>query len=375
LNAQKKIKGFILISDVKKAMEHEWFLEYLDRSKFEIEFYLFKSYDSELYHFIKKHKLKCVDYNLPSKYYIPFYIVFFWLKFLIRRPDFVHCHLFQASIIGVTASWLAGIKKRIYTRHHADVHHVYHPSAVKYDRWVNKRATHIIAVSSNIKSLLENLEQVSPEKITVIQHGIPAALINKNISAAEVQEMKIKYKLEDTYPIIGVISRFVPEKGIQYIIPAFQHLLTEYPKAKLVLANANGKYADTINKLLQNVPSESFLKIKFENNINPLFKAFDVFVHAPIDPTCEAFGQVYIEAMSLSVPMVCTLSGIACDVIEHEKNALVADYKNADSLTQQIKRMLTDHYLREKLVKQGIDDLKELTFEIKYQKIETVYTA
>jgi glycosyltransferase involved in cell wall biosynthesis len=246
---------------------------------------------------------------------------------------------------------------------------------VKYDRWVNKRATHIIAVSFNIKSLLENLEQVPVEKITVIQHGIPAALINKNISPTEVQEMKTKYNLENAYPIVGVISRFVPEKGIQYTIPAFQKLLSEFPNAKLILANANGRYADTINELLKSLPSSSFLKIKFENNINPLFKAFDVFVHAPIDPTCEAFGQVYIEAMSLSVPMVCTLSGIARDVIEHEKNALVADYKNTDSLYQQMRRMLTEHTLRENLVKQAINDLNELTFEIKYHKIESVYTA
>ena len=356
-------------------MEHEWYVEYLDRSKFDIEFYLFKSYDSELYRFIKQHRLPCVDYNLPSKFYIPFYIIFFWFKLLFRRPDFVHCHLFQASIIGITAAWLAGIKKRIYTRHHADVHHVYHPNAVKYDRWVNSKATHIIAVSFNIKTLLQNLEQVSADKITVIQHGIPAALINKTISLSDVEDMKAKYNLAGRYPIVGVISRFVPEKGIQYIIPAFKTLLEKYPNAILILANANGKYAGTVDVLLQTLPPTSFLKIKFENNINPLFKAFDVFVHAPIDPTCEAFGQVYIEALSLGVPMVCTLSGIACDIIQPEKNALVAKYKDAVSLYEQMDRLLSNKELREQIRSQGSDDVKKLTFEEKYQKIEAVYQS
>jgi len=157
---QKKIKGFVFISDVKKAMEHEWFVEYLDRSRFHIEFFLFNSRDSELYKFIKDHQLPCTNYNLSNKYFIPFYILYFSIRLFLRKPNLVHCHLFQASLIGITAGWIAGIKKRIYTRHHADVHHVYHPNAVKYDLWINHKATHIIAVSDNIRNLLQNLEDV-----------------------------------------------------------------------------------------------------------------------------------------------------------------------------------------------------------------------
>src|SRR5256885_4070776 len=39
-------------------------------------------------------------------------------------------------------------------------------------------------------------------------------------------------------------------------------------------------------------------------------KLLDVFVHAPIAPQVEAFGQVYVEAMAAGVPSVITRAGI-----------------------------------------------------------------
>jgi glycosyltransferase involved in cell wall biosynthesis len=371
----KKIRGIIFISNVTKAMEHEWFADFTDKEKFDFEFILFNSLNSELHNYLIKSGFRCRNYRLHSNYMIPFHIVFFTFLILKRRPDFVHCHLFQASLVGIISAKIAGLKKRIYTRHHTDVHHVYHPHAVKYDLLVNRLSTHIIAVSNNSRNVLVNLEQVDPSKITVIPHGIPEKLINKSVPAAEVSEMRKKYGLEKSNPIIGVISRFVPEKGIQYIIPAFKSLLSGFPEAKLVLANAKGKYENEILKFLEDLPAESYLLIKFENKIDPLFASFDVFVHAPIDETCEAFGQVYIEAMSLGVPMVCCVSGIAHDLVINERNALVAEYKSAESLRSQITRMLTDRQLRETIIRNAFEDVRKHTFEKKFAAILKIYES
>jgi glycosyltransferase involved in cell wall biosynthesis len=369
----KKVRGVIFISNVTKAMEHEWFVDFTDKTKFDFEFVLFNSANSPLYNYITSKGFTCTNYALPSTYLVPFYISFFAVKLLVKRPDFVHCHLFLASVIGISAAKLAGIRKRIYTRHHTDVHHVYNPHAVKYDKMVNALSTHVIAVSKNSANILQVLENVPAEKITIINHGIPAQLMDKHVPPEQISEMRKRYQLQDKFPIIGVISRFVPEKGIQYIIPGFKLLLNDFPKAKLVLANARGNYEQQILSLLREIPQESYVLIPFELNVDPLFKNFDVFVHAPIDETCEAFGQVYIEALSMGIPMVCTLSGIANDLIIHERNALVPEYKNAESICKQIKRMLQDDVLRAQIIANGKEDVKEHTFEKKFEKIISVY--
>jgi len=370
---EKKIKGIIFISNVTKAMEHEWFVEYIDKSKFELSFVLFNSKNSHLYHFIRNRGFDCKNYRFTSNYFLPFYIFYFSLKLRRLNPDFVHCHLFQASLIGIVAARIAGIKKRIHTRHHADIHHVSHPHAVKYDKLVNLYSTHIVAVSNNGKKILMLMEGVPADKITVIPHGIPLQLINQNVAKQNIDVISKKYKLNGHYPIIGVVSRFVEWKGVQYIIPAFKNLIADYPNAKLVLANANGNYQNEINQLLKTIPQTKFVTISFENDIAALFKTFDVFVHVPVDRTSEAFGQVYIEALSLSIPMVCTISGIADELIEDNKNALVVDYKNPTAIHTQVKTLLENENLRNRIIQQGLSDLKDFTFEQKIKQLTKLY--
>ncbi|MDX2172638.1 MAG: glycosyltransferase family 4 protein [Bacteroidota bacterium] len=370
-----KPKGLIFISDVEKALEHEWFVDFVNKSEFELTFILFNSKNSELFNYIVKNGFVCKNFALKTKYFIPYYIILFAIKLLFRRVNFVHCHLFEASLIGLISAKIAGIKKRIYTRHHSDFHHTYFPKAVKYDLLINKLATHIIAVSNTIKKILIHMENVQTDKITVIPHGIPFSTFNKSITKQEVDEIKKKYIINDYSPVIGVISRFTEWKGVHYIIPAFKELLLSYPNAKLILANAEGDYEIEIRKLLSDIPQSAYQLILFEPNIIPLYKSFDVFVHTPIDANCEAFGQIYIEALCFEIPMICTLSGIANDLIINERNALVVDYKNTKEIYLALKKLLTNKDLCNKLVHQGKIDVKEYNFEMKFKRTKSIYLS
>lgn len=371
----EKIRGIVFISNVTKALEHEWFVDFVDKNKFDLTFVLFNSKNSDLFNYIKNGEFKCRNYTLKSKFFIPYYVLFFALKMFFKRYHFVHCHLFEASIIGLLASKICRIKKRIYTRHHSDFHHTYFPKAVKYDLFINRMSTNIIAVSNNIKNILIDKEKVNANKIVVIPHGIPFDIFNQPIKLQEIEEIKQKYSIENHSPVIGVISRFTEWKGVHYIIPAFKKLLLSYPNAKLILANAEGDYEANIKKMLSDLPNSSFQLILFEPNIISLYKTFDVFVHTPIDDSCEAFGQVYIESLGFEIPMVCTLSGIANDFIVNEKNALVVDYKSSEEIYIALKKILASDDLRNKLIYQGKIDVKEYNFETKFEKTKGIYLS
>lgn len=370
-----KKNGLIFISNVQKALEHEWFCDFVDKNEFNLEFALFNSKHSELYNYIVKSGFKCKNYSLPSKYFIPIYILFFYFKFIFKNYHFVHCHLFEASLIGLISAKWARVKKRIYTRHHSDFHHVYYPKAVKYDLLINRMSTHIVAVSYSIQSILIEKENVELDKVTTVPHGIPLSILNIDIPNVEIFNIKKKYHIENNYPIIGVISRFTEWKGIQYIIPAFNKLLLNYPNAKLILANARGDYEVQIKSLLNALPINSYQLISFDPNISILFKTFDVFVHTPIDSQCEAFGQVYIESLAFKIPMICTLSGIANEFIINKKNALVVNYKNSDDIFNSLTTIFTDTELRGNIIKNGFEDVKNYSFEAKFKKLKQLYLS
>lgn len=184
------------------------------------------------------------------------------------------------------------------------------------------------------------------------------------------------YNPKDQRPVIGVISRFTAYKGIQYIIPAFQKLLKLYPNALLMMFNARGDYEKELNSLLQTLPSNNFVKIDFETNLSEIYRLFNVYVHVPDSYYSEAFGQTYIEALASNVPSIFTLSGIAHETIEHQKNAFVVDYKNTDQIYTGLVEILTNTELSQNLKANNSENkLEEFTIKKFINKLEILYSS
>lgn len=138
---------------------------------------------------------------------------------------------------------------------------------------------------------------------------------------------------ENRHPLVGVIARQIHLKGIQYIIPAFARLREHYPDALLLLVNAHGPYAQTLQKLLDDLlPPSAYKQVRFEEDITALYHLFDVHVHTPIDEVVEAFGQTYVESLAAGVPGVFSISGVAHEFIRNGENAIVVPHRNSDAI-------------------------------------------
>ncbi|MDW8297167.1 MAG: glycosyltransferase family 4 protein, partial [Raineya sp.] len=287
--------------------------------------------------------------------------------------EVVHCHLFTASLVGLLAAKSLGIPKRIFTRHYATFHHQYFPRAVWYDKFINALATHIVAISENVKEILEQKEGVKPEKITLVHHGFRLEMF-ENVPQTCIEALREKYQLQKRKPVIGVIARWLHLKGIQYIIPAFGEVLRDYPNAHLVLANAKGDYKPEIERLLQNLPSNSYTTITFENDLPALYQLFDVYVHTPINAQVEAFGQTYIEALAAGIPSVFTLSGVAKEFIKHQENAWVVPFQDSQAIAEGISILLQNENLRNKIIQNGKKSIQKMfNLQAMIEKLESLY--
>jgi glycosyltransferase involved in cell wall biosynthesis len=267
---------------------------------------------------------------------------------------------------------MAGVTKRIYTRHHATFHQVYFPRAVWYDKFISAIATDVVAISENVKCTLLN-EGINVKKIQLIHHGFKLKEFEQ-VSQSNIQLLKQKYNPLGRQPVIGVISRYFELKGIQYIIPAFSKLLERCPDALLVLANANGNYASQIKLLLQSIPKNNYLEVSFEPDISALYHLFDIFIHVPISPSIEAFGQTYVESLAAGIPSIFTLSGVAPEFIQHKHNAYVVDFKDSQSIYHAMDELVHNTQLSQQMVAQGKKDVQVL-FELAtmIHKLEQLY--
>jgi glycosyltransferase involved in cell wall biosynthesis len=285
----------------------------------------------------------------------------------------IHTHLADASMIGMVAAKIMGVRKRVYTRHGGTQKH-YFDKGKKWDIAIQAMASHIIATCENVKEVLMEENKVPAKKITIINLAFETnRFYNPRLEI--VKELKQKYNPNNRYPVIGVISRWVGYKGIQYIIPAFKEVLREYPNALLLLINARGNYQREIRTLLADLNPEQIREVEFESNIYELYQVFDIFVHVPIGKHYEAFGQIYIEALAAGIPSVFTIAGIAAEFIRHEDNALVADYKNSEGIRDSILRILKNPVLKDRLIQNGKESVRgKFEFDRYIKSLEEFYS-
>lgn len=360
-----------IVSHVQKSFGFEWTATRLTE-KYDLSFILLNPDDSPLEQFLKAHSIGVTRINYRSKR--DFARVLLKVVAVLRsvKPDVLHAHLLDGQLIGLTAARMLGIKKRVYTRHNSNFHHVYHPSGVQYDRWSNRLATHIVSISQATDHTLTSLENVSATKIRKITHGFNFGDF-VNPGNDRVEFVKKKWSIPSGRPVLGVIARHIEWKGIQYVIPAVGSLMQKYPDAVLVLANASGPYHEVVEKLLKehNVPA---ITIPFEEDVAALYKTFTVYVHTPVDMLAEAFGQTYVEALAMGVPSVFTLSGIAAEFIRDGQNALAVPFRDSKAIGIAVEKLLQNDTLRAQLQKKGMDDVfSRFGIEKMVARLEALY--
>jgi len=338
-----------IVSNVEKSLAFEWVATRLAR-EYELSFLLLHSSPSSLESFLNKLGITCKRFSFRTKWNIPFVFFKILLYLLQRRPDVVHVHLFEAQRIALPAAWLARVPKRIYTRHTSTFHHEYQPSGIKYDRLSNALATRIVSISAATDYVLTVLEHVAVSKIVHIHHGFDWAAFNE-VSADRIDRIRKKWSIPSGRPVVGMVSRFIEWKGVQFAIEGFVSFLEKFPDACLVLANAAGPYELVIAGRLESIRPGTVVLIPFEDDVVALYRVFDLFVHTPVNRHAEAFGQAYVEAMASGVPSVITLSGVAAEFAVDGRNAMVVPYESSEEIGEALTMLWQREELRQVIAK------------------------
>jgi glycosyltransferase involved in cell wall biosynthesis len=265
---------------------------------------------------------------------------YFALKKLFRKikPQIVHSHLFYDGISATLAAKHAGVKVRIHTKQSTGINWQENKWAVKIDRWMNRKNTHLIAVSAECREFMILQERCNPNKIVLIHHGInPDELTSFTKEDIETVKKLIQFRNEK---IILNLSRCVPWKNQKDIILASHFLQSDFPDAKFICAGQGPILEDLKSMVKENKLNE---KVIFTGNIDKklipaLFAIADVYLHAA---KMEPFGFVIPEAMFNKVPIVSTPTGSARDGITHLESGYLANYDDPASLAAGIKFMLS----------------------------------
>lgn len=135
-----------------------------------------------------------------------------------------------------------------------------------------------------------------------------------------------EHHLKERRPVIGMVTRFASEKGVEVLLGALPAILERYPKALVLYAgqheNVMGEQAYFDRLIPQIREYEISGHWKFLGNLAPVdlaavYPNLDVLTVPSLNST-EAFGLVQIEAMMNGVPSVpSALPGVRQPVLMH----------------------------------------------------------
>lgn len=141
-----------------------------------------------------------------------------------------------------------------------------------------------------------------------------------------------KHHTRQRRPVIGMVTRFAAEKGVEITLDALPLVLERYPQAQVLFAgqyqNVMGEQAYAERLLPRIKHYEDLGHWKFLGNLSQqelasFYPNLDVLVVPSLNST-EAFGLVQVEAMMNNIPCVASsLPGVRQPVQMHQMGKIV----------------------------------------------------
>lgn len=212
-------------------------------------------------------------------------------------------------------------------------------------KYACKVADKIIAVSECTKRDIVRHYKVSPSKIEVVYQGC-FSIFTERVDDKQKEKVREKYALPDKYLLsLGSIEK---RKNILLIVKALQqipdiHFVAigkhkEYASEVLVYAEENN-LTDRVH-LLKNVPLV---------DLPAILQSSEIFIYPSL---YEGFGIPIIEALSSGVPVI----GAKGSCLEESggPNSVYIDPLNENELAYEVKRILSDKDVQDKMVEEGL---------------------
>ncbi|MBN1231577.1 MAG: glycosyltransferase family 4 protein, partial [Anaerolineales bacterium] len=142
-------------------------------------------------------------------------------------------------------------------------------------------------------------------------------------------------------------------KGPDIFLEVIEKIHQQYPLHILLSAPARGYIKHGLEKI-----GVTYSHVILENypELASLYQAIDICL---VTSREEGGPKSVVEAPACGIPLVSTRVGMAPDLIEHKFNGLLADSEDVTTLVKNIAMLIEDINLRNKIVANGLDDVKQ----------------
>jgi glycosyltransferase involved in cell wall biosynthesis len=233
-----------------------------------------------------------------------------------------------------------------------NIHHNYPPPFSWFEQRAFRRVAGAYACSETVVEVLRAKGFTKP-----------APIVPFGVSTEAFRPRPAGSKRSDGPLTIGFVGRMLPGKGLNVLAAALEKLKSEEWRLLVVGDGSECKEFE------QRLTAAGFSnRAVFTGAINfdlvpAYFHQMDMLV-LPTETTKrmrEQFGRVLVEAMASGIPVIGSTCGAIPEVIGDA--GLVFREGDADALAGELRRMLSDEDLRERLVVAGLERVKRYSWE------------
>jgi len=151
---------------------------------------------------------------------------------------------------------------------------------------------------------------------------------------------------------VGYVTRV---KGVLDLVKAVS-LLSQKTAWKLNIVGSSSSEPETLNEL-KRIISDMGLEGKVQlhgrvekDRLQGLYQSADIFI---LPSYWEGYGIVFIEAMSMGLPIISTTAGAIPEVVTHHKTGLLVEAGDIQGLSKSIERLINSSEMRESMGQAG----------------------
>ncbi len=218
-------------------------------------------------------------------------------------------------------------------------------------KFILNAADRIVAQSTNTRD--NTIKYYNPSKEV---EAIPLAFH----PPADIKVTRKELNLEKDAFYVITVGRLIKRKSLQTLIQAMGKIKKKNIKLLIIGDGPEREYLDSVVKETETSDRIKFLGFLDDKYKYMHLKTADVFALTSLH---EGFGIVFMEAMHMGLPIVCTNHGGQVDFLRHRENAILVDVGDVDACAKGIAELEKNSGLYKKLSANNQKKIKDFYAE------------
>lgn len=263
-----------------------------------------------------------------------------------HHVQLLDAHSSHAHSLGLMVKWLMPDLKLVV---HRRVDYQPGRDFINRRKYMSQRVDAYVAISKAIKEIL-TAYGLPRERIYVARSAVDGTKYQQFDRSLEKAALAKTYGLDASLPFLGNASALTEQKGYDILMRAVKNLKERGHRFHCFIAG-DGHLRDDLERLRITLNLEHDVTfLGFIDDVPRFLSALDVLA---VPSNYEGLGTIILDGIHAGLSVAATAVGGIPEMIQHEVTGLLSNIGDAQGLSTNLARLLSDKELRTQLAKRA----------------------